>query len=239
MPTPHSHRPRESKPSSDRLAALIEKAGIRLGAGQLEQLWLYHNLLRTRNEDRDLTRIINLEQMVLKHYVDCMSVGNLTRIPSPLVDIGSGAGFPGIPLKIRYPSLEIILAEPRPNRVAFLRESIAALGLKKATVFDHKLVSQSFQAPMKGAITRALETMDKTLLRTSACLGVGGQIIFLKGPGVDPEFAEIERRFPGKFQLLLNQAYKLPILGHERRLIVLEKRVAEEIPAKVSKDSGG
>jgi 16S rRNA (guanine527-N7)-methyltransferase len=206
------------------MAHLLEKASIRLLGHQLQQLWRYHNLLRKYNETRELTRIIGFENTVIKHYVDCMIVGQYVKLPSPLVDIGTGAGFPGIPLKILFPHLELTLAEPRPKRIEFLQIVIQTLGLKNTRVFEHRVVSRSFQEPMAGAITRAVETIDKTILRTSACLSEGGRLIFLKGPNVDPELKEMQRQ---------DTAYSLPGTRHNRRLVVLEKL----IPAQQAKNA--
>ncbi|MFM8314532.1 MAG: 16S rRNA (guanine(527)-N(7))-methyltransferase RsmG, partial [Deltaproteobacteria bacterium] len=154
---------------------------------------------------------------------DCMIVGKFLELPYPIVDVGTGAGFPGIPLKIRYPHLKITLAEPRPKRIAFLKEVIHSLKLKNVDVFEHKVVSRSFRTPMKAVITRAVETIDKTMLRTSGCLEVGGKLIFLKGPAVDPEISEVRKRFGEYFKLTLDKRYELPHTGHSRRLVVYEK----------------
>src|SRR5688500_9185945 len=116
-------------PSLQRMGDMLARSGLKLNKEQLDQLWRYHNLIRNRNQDRDLTRIVEFEQMVVKHYVDCMIVGKFVTLPTPLLDIGTGAGFPGIPLKIRYPHLKITLAEPRPRRVEFLKEAVQKLGL--------------------------------------------------------------------------------------------------------------
>jgi 16S rRNA (guanine527-N7)-methyltransferase len=210
------------------MAELIAKSGIQLNREQLDQLWRYHNLIRKRNQDRELTRIIEFEAMVIKHYVDCMIVGKFFTLPSPVVDIGSGAGFPGIPLKIRYPHLRMILAEPRPKRVEFLNEAIRELGLSHTEVFEHKVVSRSFTTPVAAAVTRAVEPIEKTILRTSACLGKGGLLVFLKGPAVDPEIGQALSRFTGKIRLVTDQHYRLPHTPHERRLVVLEKLVDPE-----------
>lgn len=214
----------------DRMGVLLERSGIRLNRDQLERLWAYHNLIRKRNEDRELTRIIEFEAMVIKHYVDCMIVGKFVHFPSPLVDVGSGAGFPGIPLKIRYPHLKLTLAEPRPKRIAFLKEAIRLLDLKHTDVFEHKVVSRSLTRPMKGVITRAVETMDKTCLRTSGCLEKGGLLIFMKGPNCEDEIALVKRRFAADFKLVGDDAYQLPHTPHERRLVVWE-RLTDPSPA--------
>jgi len=222
------HKPTPSTPGPQRMAEMLKQSDIELNQGQLDQLWRYHNLIRKRNQDRELTRIIGFEPMVIKHYVDCMIVGKFVTLPSPLLDIGTGAGFPGIPLKIRYPHLKIILAEPRPKRVAFLKEVIAELKLKNIEVFDHKVVSESYYHPVNGVITRAVEPIEKTLLRTSACLASGGLAIFMKGPAVDPEVQGALVQFPEKFRLVKDRHYTLPGTPHQRRLVVLERLVPPE-----------
>ena len=100
----------------DSLVALVERCGLRLTPAQYDQLWAYHGMLRAANADLNLTRIHNFENMVLKHYVDSLLVLNFLEPPSPLLDMGTGAGLPGIPLKIARPGLEVILAEPRGAR---------------------------------------------------------------------------------------------------------------------------
>ncbi len=202
---------------------LLKRSEIKLNKEQTHQLWTFHNLLRARNTDQELTRIIGFEPIIIKHYVDCMIVGKFIDLPSPIVDVGTGAGFPGIPLKIRYPHLKITLAEPRPKRIAFLKEVIHTLKLRNVDVFEHKVVSRSFKTPMKAVVTRAVETIDKTMLRTSGCLEVGGKLIFLKGPAVDPEISDVRKRFGEYFKLVLDKKYQLPQSGHSRRLVVYEK----------------
>jgi 16S rRNA (guanine527-N7)-methyltransferase len=217
----------------------MQRCRIALRPEQYDELWAFHSLLRKRNHDGDLTRLHGFETIVLKHYVDCMIVGDLVRLPSPLVDVGSGAGFPGIPLKIRYPSLDIILAEPRPRRVQFLNDAIQLLGLKKAQVFEHKVTSQSFRIPVNGVVTRALETMDKTVLRTSGALRPGGRLVLLKGPGVEEEIEVFRRRFDDRYRIVENIPYRLPLLNHDRRIVVVEApRDAAPIAAPVEDSPG-
>ena len=106
-------------PGPDSLRIIFERCGIALDSAQLEKLWLYHRMLRRANTTLNLTRIHNFENMVLKHYVDSLLILNYIDLPSPLIDMGSGAGLPGIPLKIARPDVPMILAEPRGARAAF------------------------------------------------------------------------------------------------------------------------
>src|SRR3954468_6535013 len=107
-------------PSRSSLQAIIERCGLRLSPAQIDRLWAYHGMLRAANAELNLTRIHNFENMVLKHYVDSLLVLRFTDLPSPIVDMGSGPGLPGIPLKIARPDLKFILAEPRGARAEFL-----------------------------------------------------------------------------------------------------------------------
>ncbi|HET8932917.1 MAG TPA: 16S rRNA (guanine(527)-N(7))-methyltransferase RsmG [Polyangiales bacterium] len=205
------------------MRSLLERAGLKLTQRQLEQLWQFDQLLRRRNQDRDLTRLIEFESVVVKHYIDSMYVGQLIELPSPLVDVGTGAGFPGVPLKIRYPELTLTLAEQRPRRIQFLQEAIGTLGLKNTTTFKQRVVSRSFTQPMRGVITRAVEPIEKTLLRTSGCTRAGSQIIFMKGPGVDAELVAARKRFDKEYELEVDRAYVLPHSPHARRLVVFRR----------------
>ena len=85
-----------SKPSMAAMQAILERSGIRLSSVQLEQLWLYHQLLRQHNPTLNLTRIHNFVNMVLKLYVDSMLPAKMRELPSPLLDLGTGPGMPGI-----------------------------------------------------------------------------------------------------------------------------------------------
>src|SRR6185312_11328027 len=112
-------------------------------------------MLRGANAELNLTRIHNFENMVLKHYVDSLLVLRFVELPSPLIDMGSGPGLPGIPLKIARPGLEMILAEPRGARAEFLREVVDRLGLEGVEVHAGK-VGPQFSRVVRGVITRAV-----------------------------------------------------------------------------------
>jgi 16S rRNA (guanine527-N7)-methyltransferase len=219
------------------MRAMLDRAGLSLKGRQLEQLWQFDQLLRKRNQDRDLTRLIEFETVVVKHYIDSMYVGRLIQLPSPMVDVGTGAGFPGIPLKISHPDLELTLAEQRPRRIAFLQEAIRTLGLKHTTTFKQRVVSRSFTTPMRGVITRAVEPIEKTLLRTSGCTREGSLVIFMKGPGVDSELGDAQRRFEADYTLELDRAYVLPHSPHSRRLLVF-RRLRDPELSSIAADEG-
>lgn len=196
--------------------------GVRLSPHTLDQLWKYHQFLRANNQDMDLTRLIGFETMAQRHYADCMILHGLMqgRWPSPLVDVGSGAGFPGLMVKLMSPGTRIVLAEPRPRRVDFLERAIKELGLKDISVFPHKVTSRSFTDPMAGTITRAFETVEKSLPRFGGCLGVGGKAIFMKGPKVAEELTDLGN---DEYRVIKNHVYRIPNTTLDRALLVMER----------------
>ena len=119
-------------PGPEALNAILKRCGITLDAAQVDCLWRYHQLLRQANAELNLTRIHNFENMVLKHYVDSLLVLGMTDLPSPLIDMGSGAGLPDT-AKDRPADLQIILAEPRAARARFLGEVCGASGSSRVS----------------------------------------------------------------------------------------------------------
>jgi 16S rRNA (guanine527-N7)-methyltransferase len=201
---------------------ILKRCGIALDQRQLERLWRYHQMLRKANVELNLTRIHKFESMVLKHYVDSLLVLEYLELPAPLVDMGSGAGLPGIPLKIARPALPMILAEPRGARASFLREVCERLGLENVDVYGHKL-GPDFPGQVGGVISRAVGPIPATLDRVKACLSAGSRMIFMKGPECEGEVVEATASHAGSFRLALDRAYTIPGTPFHRRLVVFER----------------
>jgi len=182
-------------------------------------------LLREKNAAYDLTRIYQFDSMVQKHYIDSILVAKLLhgQLPSPILDVGTGAGLPGIPLKIACPQTSFILAEGRHRRVKFLREAVEALGLEGVEIYEGKIYA-SFSRPVNGVITRALETIPKTLSRVRNCLAPGGEAIFMKGPHCGEEVAQASREFEEEYTVVQDLGYTIPHTTYHRRLIIFRKR---------------
>lgn len=213
-------------PSKTFLKRIIEDCGIRLEPVAYEKLWEYHGLLRSANEDLNLTRIHNFENMVLKHYVDSLLVLQFEELQGPLVDMGSGPGLPGIPLKIARPDVEMILAEPRGARADFLQMVVDRLGLKKVEVIASK-VNSRFPRKVNGVITRAVASIPETLDRVAACITPGGKMLLMKGPDCDDEIREARTSHKDLFRLVADHKYQIPGTPHDRRLVVYERLEGE------------
>lgn len=209
-------------PNRQQMGALFERSGLHLSDFQLQQIWAYHLLLRQFNPELNLTRIHNFENMVIKLYVDSILPANLLPLPSPLLDLGTGAGMPGIPLKILRPQMEILLAESRRKRLDFLNKTVGHLHLNGIRIIEKK-IDPEFQEPVAGVITRAVEEMSKTLVRVRGCLAPGGKVIFMKGPHCDAELKKIRHGPRSNYDLIMDQSYMIPYTRHRRRLLVFER----------------
>jgi len=210
-------------PSPKELEGILIKCGIRLSNHQIRQLWVYHQLLRKHNPELNLTRIHSFANMVVKLYADSLLPGRLMEIPSPLLDLGTGAGMPGIPLKIAHPKLEIHLAEGRGRRADFLREAIEELGLSGIHVIG-KGINERFEQPVQAVITRAVGTMVETMRRVHGCLAPGGLAIFMKGPNCEEEIQEVGKSFSDEYELERNLPYRIGDTTHRRRLVVFMRK---------------
>lgn len=208
----------------DRLGEDLAAAGISLQPSALKQLWMFHTILRERNRELNLTRLHSYETILRKHYVDCLIVHEILRRRSidwqgPVMDLGSGGGFPGIPLAIALPDMPWLLVEGRENRCQYLKETVEQLGLANCLVYWRKL-QPADALPAGTIITRAVESMVRTAERVDAALTENGLLVFMKGPNCD---GEIEAMQGMPFALRLDEHYTLPESDDRRRLVVFER----------------
>jgi 16S rRNA (guanine(527)-N(7))-methyltransferase RsmG len=212
----------ERAPGRALLEAILNRSGVVLDSDQLDRLWRYHQMLRQANSELNLTRIHNFENMVLKHYVDSLLVLNYIELPSPLVDMGSGPGLPGLPLKIARPDVAMVLAEPRGARAEFLRRVCTRLELAGIEVYARKL-GPDYPGQVGGVISRAVGPIPGTLDRVARVLAAGGRMIFMKGPRCDDEIEQAKTSHSDLFRLAADHAYTIAGTTQRRRLVVFER----------------
>ncbi len=169
--------------------------GIALSAEQLDQFNSFARLLAEWNEKLNLTAVPP-EEYVSRHFLDSLAVASAACwLPAGrVVDVGTGAGFPGIPLKIAFPQIELILVESLQKRCNFLNEVVNQLGMTKVTVIPERGELSAHSPQLR-------ETFDIATARAVAHLSIlseilipylkpGGWLILLKGASIEQEVAE-------------------------------------------------
>ena len=206
------------------LKEIFKKHGVKLELTNtmFEQFAKFYKFLIDYNKKYNLTRLTTFEEVAVKHFVDCIYVAQLTKLPENILDLGTGAGFPGVPLKIVSPDTRIILAEGVQKKVDFLKELRDHLELKGLDIIGRN-VDTKMQYPVKGVITRAVELAGATLKNVSNCLQTEGRVLLMKTPGIDSEIEEAKKTMGHLFELTENIDYKLGPTSHERKLIVFKK----------------
>ncbi len=205
------------------LAALFAEREYVVTPRELEAYWKYYCLLREHNAELDLTRIMGIEATVLKHFIDCSIVADLTELEGPILDIGSGPGFPGAPIAIRRPDLPVILAESRGKRVTFLEMVKKELQLDNVTIFPRS-VREDSKLDARTIVTRAVEVIPATLQRVRPFLRSGARVVFMKGPGCGQEITDAQQQFKGIYKMTQDLRYDLPHTNQNRRLVVFTLR---------------
>jgi 16S rRNA (guanine527-N7)-methyltransferase len=204
------------------MMSLFKKAHIEITERQLSLFAVFYDMLVDHNDEYDLTRIRNFDDIIIKHFIDSVYFTRFVPLPSSVIDIGTGPGFPGIPLKIMNPGLKLILAEPKARRAAFLNMAVQGLELTDTEIYPHLVTDKSFFT-VDGAITRALESVNSTLSRVKHFLPDGGHILFMKGPDAETDLDEVDEKNKKHFKLEADRKYTLPGTSYKRRIITFTK----------------
>ncbi len=207
--------------ANDRFADIFRNHEFNCSHEERKKLAEFYNLLMKNQEHQNFTRLIKLKDIAIKHFIDSMIVSELVDIKFPLMDLGTGPGFPGIPLKIRYKKEKIILAEGVQKRVEFLKKVREELKLENLDIIGRN-INEHFVYPVQSVITRAVEDIPNTLKNVLNCLQEGGYVYFMKGPGVDPEIKMAES-LKEYYKLEKNISYDLKHTKNHRRLVVYQK----------------
>ena len=220
----------------------IKDYKITLKENQYEQFQKYFELLAEWNEKMNLTAITDESGVALKHFADSLSLLNFVDIPqnSSLADVGTGAGFPGVVLKIARPDIKLTLIDSLNKRLVFLGEVCAQLGIEAELIHsraedgarDEKL-RESFDF----AVSRAVARMNVLSEYCLPYVKVGGAFCAMKGAQANEEFKESLNAINTLGGKLENKYFfELPENGGERAIAVVRK--VKNTPQKYPRQSG-
>lgn len=219
----------------------VSDLGINLTEKQLEQLEIYCNFLLEYNSHTNLTAIKEKDQVYLKHFYDSLTFIKAINLDNyeTLLDIGTGAGFPGMVLKIIYPNLEVTLLDSNNKKINFLRELTMKLGLTKVNFFHGRAEDFCIKNREKFDIVTARAVSNMSVL-SELCLpltNVNGYFIAMKGSNID-EITEAKNaitKLGGKLENIINFTLPKEDSGRNIAKIFKEKRTPQEYPRRYEK----
>lgn len=215
---------------------------IDLDAERLEKLNIYGNLLLEWNEKMNLTAITEPNEVVFKHFLDCLLLLKSVELPenASIIDVGTGAGFPGMVLAIVRPDIKVTLLDSLNKRITFLNDVIEKTGITNVTAIHARAEEGSRQEKYREqfdfATARAVAPLN---ILSEYCLPYvkkGGTFVSLKGPA-----AESEIKAAGKAISLLGggqaEAQSLTLAHYGERTIIKIKKISQTSP-KYPRNSG-
>jgi len=215
------------------------KNNINLSEKEIELFYLYMNNLIEWNQKINLTAIKEEKEIVIKHFMDSIVIKD-EIVGSRVLDLGSGAGFPGIPLKIVNDKLEVTLLDAVNKKVNFMNDTIEKIKLKNIVAIHARAEElahdEKYREKYDIVVSRAVSNMTTLVEYMLPFLKKGGKCICLKGPDVDNELEDAKnaiRILGGKIE----KKMQYDLNGNGRSLIVIlkEKHTEQIYPRKQGK----
>lgn len=214
---------------------LVEGAsrlGIKLDAGQIDKFETYYHELVSWNKKLNLTAITDYGEVQIKHFLDSLTVAlalteeELARPGFSLIDIGSGAGFPGIPLKLFLTPARLVLVESRAKKAAFLHHIVERLELGQVEVVVGRAEEiahlPQFREQFALSVSRAVASLPALVELALPFCRIGGKFVAQKKGEIDEEVTQAGKAVDvlgGR----LSQVKKIELGGDERYLVIIDK----------------
>lgn len=209
----------------------LEKMNIRLTGDQKSQFDLYYELLIEWNRVMNLTGITDYDEVNLKHFTDSLTISRIIDMAqiNTLIDVGTGAGFPGIPIKIAFPHIKVYLLDSLNKRIKFLNEVIKKLGLKNIYAFHGRAEDfakdRQYREKFDVCVSRAVANLSTLSEYCIPFVKTGGYFVSYKGGDSDEEVIRSENAITLLGGEIENtDRFFLPDTDMGRTLIKIRKR---------------
>ncbi len=218
-----------------------KEIGILLNNKQVNEFYEYMQLLLEWNEKINLTAIIKPEEIILKHFIDSITIAKHIKKEATIIDVGTGAGFPGIPLKIIRDDINITLLDSLNKRVKFLNEVIEKLALKNITAIHSRVEelgkNKSYRERFDYATSRAVANLATLSEYLIPLVKLDGYTINMKGSNIEQEIQQSEKAIlvlGGQIEEI--EKFQLPKSEIQRNIIWIHK--IKTTPLKYPRKAG-
>lgn len=202
----------------------LKKININITEEQLQKLDKFYKLLLEWNEKINLTRIVEEKEVYLKHFYDSLTIVKVINLEDKetLCDVGTGAGFPGIILKIMYPHLKITLIDSLQKRINYLNKIIKELELDNINAIHVR--GEDYKETFDVVTSRAVANIEKLVNYTMHLLNKNGVLIAMKGNIENELTKEVQKKMEKKYKIEKIEKFILPIEESHRSLIVMKNK---------------
>ncbi len=226
---------------SEKLINIGKKIDIDIKEEQAVKFYNYMELLLEWNKKMNLTAITEPNEVILKHFIDSITVEKFINKNAKMIDIGTGAGFPGIPLSIVREDLKITLMDSLNKRIMFLDEVIKKNQLLNVDTVHSRAEelarNKNFRGEFDVATSRAVASLNVLLEYMIPFVRVGGYCICMKGSNIDEEIKNSEKALNLlKCKIEKIEKFDLPGSDYGRNIIIIKK--IEETPDKYPRKPG-
>lgn len=226
----------------NRMKEQFTKTNILLDQSQLKQFFEYMNYLLQENQKINLTAIVEPEEIIIKHFIDSVSILKYISKDSRIIDVGTGAGFPGIPLKILQKDEEIVLLDSLNKRINFLNDVVELLHLEKVKAIHARVEEFSqikgYRESFDVAVSRAVAPLNVLVEYLLPLTKINGMCICMKGANVIEEINDSKKAIEllgGKIEKV--EEFNLIDTEYKRNNIIISKvkETPKNYPRKVGK----
>ena len=212
----------------EKLKEKAEAIGVLLDEAILEQFYEYKNLVIDWNEKINLTAITDDAEFIVKHFVDSLTINKYIEKNKTIIDIGTGAGFPGIPLKILNKDNKIVLFDSLNKRLKVLEDIIEKIKLENIETLhgraEETFKNKKYREMYDIAVSRAVAALNVLVELMLPAVKVGGICICMKGNNADIEIDEAKKAIKELGgEILKVEKIVLPELNLERNIVVIKK----------------